>query len=426
MGACRARWAGLALCWPRRPAAFALLLGGCALAVFLVELVADPRLPLRRDPAMYDQAARSLLRGHGYVLRFANGTSRYAFWPPGYSFFLAGLYAVVGARQAAALAANAVLVSGAIAFTYLLGRRIAREGIARLGAILFAVLAFSTKMSRDAYSEPLFTVLQLAVVWLSCVGGGLGFAALAGVVLGLAHLVRPVAALLPVALFVCQLLLGHKWRGAAARTLLMLATSCLVVAPWTVRNWRRFHRFVPVSTSGGINLWLGNHPGADGGLPIGKLPAEVRAARDEAEADAIAGRLAVRFILSHPGALPRLLLGKLNYAFGFGDAVRHYAKGATLYRVVLCLVLSTGVAVLVAIALIQGIWTCGRMVTARSRACGWAAVSPLFVAYHLCVPLVFFGLRRFLYPAYPFLGLSVATFCAWLWGIWAHRRTALT
>jgi hypothetical protein len=30
------------------------------------------------------------------------------------------------------------------------------------------------------------------------------------------------------------------------------------VAPWTYRNWRLFHAFVPVSTSGGQNLFQGN------------------------------------------------------------------------------------------------------------------------------------------------------------------------
>jgi hypothetical protein len=35
-------------------------------------------------------------------------------------------------------------------------------------------------------------------------------------------------------------------------------TTLLVVAPWTCRNWIQFHAFVPVSTSGGQNLFQGN------------------------------------------------------------------------------------------------------------------------------------------------------------------------
>ncbi len=34
--------------------------------------------------------------------------------------------------------------------------------------------------------------------------------------------------------------------------------SVLVVAPWTLRNWLVFDAFVPVSTSGALNLWQGN------------------------------------------------------------------------------------------------------------------------------------------------------------------------
>ena len=31
-----------------------------------------------------------------------------------------------------------------------------------------------------------------------------------------------------------------------------------MVLPWTVRNWRVFDAFVPVSTAGALNLWQGN------------------------------------------------------------------------------------------------------------------------------------------------------------------------
>ncbi len=50
------------------------------------------------------------------------------------------------------------------------------------------------------------------------------------------------------------------WRrvGGGRRAAMLLVVSALVVLPWTVRNWLVFDAFVPVSTSGALNLWQGN------------------------------------------------------------------------------------------------------------------------------------------------------------------------
>jgi hypothetical protein len=50
------------------------------------------------------------------------------------------------------------------------------------------------------------------------------------------------------------------WRrpGGARRAAGLVGVSLLVVLPWTLRNWLVFDAFVPVSTSGALNLWQGN------------------------------------------------------------------------------------------------------------------------------------------------------------------------
>jgi hypothetical protein len=80
-------------------------------------------------------------------------------------------------------------------------------------------------------------------------------AALAGCLWGLATLTRetllyfaPVAALW----------LLWRQRDGLARAVAFAVPLILVVAPWTYRNYVVTHAFVPVATSGALNLWQGN------------------------------------------------------------------------------------------------------------------------------------------------------------------------
>ena len=57
---------------------------------------------------------------------------------------------------------------------------------------------------------------------------------------------------------VAALWLAWRRKGGARRAAWLLAAAALVVVPWTVRNWLVFDAFVPVSTSGALNLWQGN------------------------------------------------------------------------------------------------------------------------------------------------------------------------
>jgi peptidoglycan/LPS O-acetylase OafA/YrhL len=51
---------------------------------------------------------------------------------------------------------------------------------------------------------------------------------------------------------------NRRARRSVERAALFLVTALVVVAPWTYRNWRVFHAFVPVSTAGGLALFQGN------------------------------------------------------------------------------------------------------------------------------------------------------------------------
>jgi 4-amino-4-deoxy-L-arabinose transferase-like glycosyltransferase len=89
---------------------------------------------------------------------------------------------------------------------------------------------------------------------------------LAGAVLGMACLFKPVPTLLApfLALAVWRWWpRAQAWRAAAA----LLAGLVVTVSPWLVRNRLHYGRFYPISTNGGTLLALANSPGLDSSRP---------------------------------------------------------------------------------------------------------------------------------------------------------------
>ena len=107
-------------------------------------------------------------------------------------------------------------------------------------------------------------------------------AALAGLLLGLTVLVR--ADLLPVPFLLVALLGGVVWRAQGRRrglatTAAMGAGVLVALAPWSIFASSREDRFVPVSTGGASNLYVGTYVPGDGtifGLKRGRWAARVR------------------------------------------------------------------------------------------------------------------------------------------------------
>jgi len=105
-----------------------------------------------------------------------------------------------------------------------------------------------------------------------------GTAAAAGALLGLASLGKPNLLLFAPVGAVWLLCEGRRppWPppgravGAAA---LFFALAIAVISPATIHNFRTSGDFIPVSSNGGINLYIGNHPGAFG---VFQVPPDMR------------------------------------------------------------------------------------------------------------------------------------------------------
>jgi hypothetical protein len=123
----------------------------------------------------------------------------------------------------------------------------------------------------------------------------------------------------------------RRGRRGMAPDAVFAVTALLCLAPWTVRNYVAFGKFIPVAVSAGENLWIGNNAHATGSQHYdygAVMPEDLRSDlarvpenRDYQYAtDKVFERYAVHFALAHPLSEARLMLRKLAIFFVYDPA----------------------------------------------------------------------------------------------------------
>jgi hypothetical protein len=272
----------------------------------------------------YDELARNLLGGHGYVM--SAGRPENLLTPPGYAYFLAAVYGAAGAETAEGprlWVAQAALDAITCGLVYALGALVLGDRRAGLvGALLWAVYPQMIVYSARIAPEVLFTLLfvLLFAAWLALERrGGAARALLAGALWGLLVLTKEKAILLPLVLVARLLWVRRAEPKRFAREAAAFAiAAAVVVGPWVYRGYRLTGAFVPITLRSGRALTEGfrkEFSGADtymidgfeeraasGGVPRDSLPrlteeerlAAVRAleARESSRLREIAGEIA--------------------------------------------------------------------------------------------------------------------------------------
>ncbi len=223
------------------------------------------------DARAYARISRTLFEGEGFSqgdgpgYRHLQPASNYS---PGLPLLVAGIYEVRGATdERAARIVLALLGSLAIPFAFLLGRRLGGPTAGLVAAAPTALYPATLEYGGMLMTEPLGTALLAAALlaFLHAVDTRKPWPWLGtGLLLGSLAMLRPeYAVLIPLLPVVGALRLrrdtGRLGRGSLAGPALALACACLVVLPWTIRNFVVFDRFVPISTGGGQVLYEGSY-----------------------------------------------------------------------------------------------------------------------------------------------------------------------
>lgn len=194
----------------------------------------DASQPLASDASQYEAAARSLVMTGSFSL---DGVTPFFEREPGYSVFLAAVYAVFGVGAYDAVFVVQALLHLAAAYTFV--RSVARFLPARGATLLFGLLLFAPPvfhalfaLYRESLALSLAMFLTAALfrlertrAWDAAVSSGL--------LLGALLLVDAPFLLFPLGL--AALLLW--WRVPWTRVLLCLVLAAGVVAPWVARNY---------------------------------------------------------------------------------------------------------------------------------------------------------------------------------------------
>src|SRR5580704_595872 len=212
--------------------------------------------------------AHSLATAAGFSSPFRVNTGPTAWMPPIYPLLLAGIFRIFGPYTfgsfLAATLLNISLATIACVPIFFAAKRIAGLRVAATATWLWAVFPNAILIPVESmWDASLSALLVATILWATI--------ALAesermrdwcayGLLWGVALMVNAtLAALFP-------LLLGwavyrqhqqeRSWVGRAAAAVAIVVLCCL---PWTIRNYRVFHQFVPLRSVLGLQLWLGNN-----------------------------------------------------------------------------------------------------------------------------------------------------------------------
>lgn len=300
--------------------------------------------PLSGDENEYFNQALTLLRDHRYVeLQLMR--------PPLYTVFLAAtMYVFDSLVQRLRLVQEIISALTVLPMYALAAQLFGDRRVALVAALLVALNYTLAAHATELLSETLFVFGLTVFFWLllcattdqrpmangqrpttnarpSAERTRYRMFALAGLTLGALMLVRSVALpLLPLGiLWIAQQAYRNRRQARFGSRFLVLGSIftlafCLVVLPWTFRNYVTYGAPILVDTTGAENLWLDNNPaGVTPNDPLGREAAKRQLyalGDDRAARQRLATANGIEQISAHPGWFAVKMWGETQKLFG--------------------------------------------------------------------------------------------------------------
>jgi glycosyltransferase involved in cell wall biosynthesis/4-amino-4-deoxy-L-arabinose transferase-like glycosyltransferase len=202
-------------------------------------------------------------QGYGYSYATELGCPS-AYRSPGFLFFLTALYSVIRPENTLAQALIQNLIAWlALILVYVVGKRFVGKKAALLGGLMMACYPYTFYHFTQYYHTFLSTFFILFLVWTLLrlkENKKLSTAVLAGVSIGALAYIQ--GTILPAAPFIVVWLLWMwwpDWKRTVLVAAIMAVVSAGMIAPWTYRNWKAFHAFVPLTTDLGHGFYKANN-----------------------------------------------------------------------------------------------------------------------------------------------------------------------
>jgi 4-amino-4-deoxy-L-arabinose transferase-like glycosyltransferase len=408
---------------PNRHIRYLVLILLLAAVLRLLWILLVPTEPIS-DFAVFDRLAANIVAGRGYVSADGSPTT---YRPPGYPFFLAGIYAVFGHGRLEPRLVNVLLGVITCGLAYLVAARLFNQQTGLVAALIVAAFPSHILYANLLATENLFIPLLLTAVaaFLFAVQGKqtrARYLVASGVLLGLCALTRPAVALVPAAWGAALLWKRTAIRDTVFSIILVGAAMVATIAPWTVRNAIVADEFIPVATEGGITFLAGHNERAiEGHYSLeGPVFDDLYAVdRSEADFDAYAYKLAFQFIRENPDREFILLARKFFHFFKDDVSGVNWNDQSSTVRLPNWVVFG-----LKAVAQAYYIAVAALAITALvrrpQRRDGWYVLLYAVFIYWTALHLAFYGKDRFRLPLMPFFAIFAAvTLATWL--VQRHR-----
>lgn len=216
------------------------------------------------DDFVFDTWAREMLKGN-----WAGDLSMILYRMPLYAYFLWFVYYLLGHNYWAVYIIQAAMGALSCGLVYLIGSRLAGKAAGAAAGLLYAFYGVSLYYMGMLVGETLSVLICCAAVlfFLSFQEkGGLWRLFLGGLLFGGGMLTRGnMLVVFPFLLLWLIWIYGRRSLGKTGLYCAILSLGVmLAVIPITIRNYIYTKDIVPISSQGGINIYIGNSYGADG------------------------------------------------------------------------------------------------------------------------------------------------------------------
>jgi len=242
-----------------------------SLSAGLLFVFAYPLPEVKNDAVGYLAAARHVAAGAGFT---QDGVTPMVYRPPLFSVLLGGWFALTGTASvlSTAIFQSLLHAMGATLAFFLFLEISASLAWAAAGGVFLAINPLFVTRVVFVLQEPTLVFFTTLSAWLSVrlvKAPSAGRAALAGTAWGLCTLGKVVAWFAPLLLLTMRFLPGRlRWSFRGKEAAVLLFCFAATVAPWTLRNYVHFGRFIPVNDQGtGMLEWNVGHAEPPGGMP---------------------------------------------------------------------------------------------------------------------------------------------------------------
>lgn len=297
-------------------------------------------LPGTFDQISYHTLAIRLLNGHGFTFGRAwwpatPANAPTAHWSFLYTFYLTAVYAIANPHPLIARLIQAVVVG--IIHPYLifrLGEQLFNRQVGLVAAAITAIYIYFIYYAGTLMTEPFYITAILAVLYVTIrlsrpeLSTSYPLAISLGLLLAITLLFRQLFALFVPFLFLWLWWVNYQQqrRLPIGQSLVAIAIVAVLILPFTLYNYSRFHRFVLLNTNAGYAFFWANHPihgtnfipilPPEKGSYYDLIPVELRSL-DEAALDTALLKQGLAFVSDDPIRYLKLSLSRIPAYFIF-------------------------------------------------------------------------------------------------------------